>query len=52
MTKAIRWLLKDEDRLIDKIDRRKAQEDTRRGSVKRGKIIRTEHGAIKRVVVS
>jgi len=32
MTKAIRWIVMDEDRLLDRIDRRKAVENIRRGS--------------------
>ena len=52
MTKALRWLLKDEDRLLDRIDKRKAEEDSRRGSIKKGRIIRTKTGVIKRVVIA
>lgn len=51
MTKAIRWLLNGEDRLIDKIDKRKKVDDIRRGSTKKGRVIRTSTGVIKRVIV-
>lgn len=51
MTKAIRWLLVGEDSLVDKIDKRKAQEDIRRGSVKKGRIIRNANGTIRRVAI-
>lgn len=51
MTKAIRWIIYGEDRLVDKIDRKKKQDNIRRGSVKKGRIIRTEAGVIKRVIV-
>ena len=52
MTKAIRWITSGEDRLIEKIDKRKAQDDIRRGSVRKGRIIRTKTGVIKRIVVA
>jgi hypothetical protein len=51
MNKAIRWLVSGEERFIDKIDRKKAEEDTRRGSVKKGRIIRNSNGTIRRVMV-
>jgi len=51
MTKAIRWMIHGEDRLIEKIDKKKSEEDIRRGSVKKGRVIRTSNGVIKRVVV-
>jgi len=51
MTKAIRWILTGEDKFIEKIDKRKAQEDIRRGSVKKGRIIRNNNGTIRRVMV-
>jgi hypothetical protein len=51
MTKAIRWILQGEDRLIDKIDRRKKEEAIRVGYIRKGRIIRTDTGVIRRVVV-
>ena len=52
MNKIQRWMAYGEERLLDKIDRKKAEEDARRGSVKKGRIIRTSSGAIKRVLVA
>jgi hypothetical protein len=52
MNKIQRWLAYGEDRLIEKIDRKKAKIDARRGSVKKGRIIRNNNGTIRRVVVA
>lgn len=51
MSKALRFLLYGENRLIDKLDKKKKEESIRRGTKKYGKIIRNENGTIRRVVV-
>lgn len=52
MNKIQRWIAYGEDKLINKIDSKKKEIDIRRGSVRKGRIIRTSNGAIKRVVVA
>lgn len=49
MTKAMNWLLRGEDRLVELIDKKKSKEDIRRGSVRKGRIIRNTNGTIRRV---